>query len=243
MIFLENENRIKGWNMNNTILIVDDEKAIVDILDFNLRRDGYEVIKAYNGEDGLRLFREKNPDLVLLDIMMPKIDGLQVCKEIRSESNTPIIMLTAKAEEVDKVIGLEFGADDYVTKPFSVREVLARVKANIRRRAMDVKELGKAKELNFDQMSINIERYEVKKNDAVVDLTVREYELLVFLATQKEQIFTREQLLEKVWGYEYFGDVRTVDVTVRRLREKIENDSSNPTYVLTKRGIGYYFKG
>ncbi|PKM49167.1 MAG: DNA-binding response regulator [Firmicutes bacterium HGW-Firmicutes-7] len=229
--------------MNNTILIVDDEKAIVDILDFNLRRDGYEVIKAYNGEDGLRLFREKNPDLVLLDIMMPKIDGLQVCKEIRSESNTPIIMLTAKAEEVDKVIGLEFGADDYVTKPFSVREVLARVKANIRRRAMDVKELGKAKELSFDQMVINLDRYEVKKNEDVLDLTVREYELLVYLATQKEQIFTREQLLEKVWGYEYFGDVRTVDVTVRRLREKIEDDSSNPKYVLTKRGIGYYFKG
>ncbi|PKM93545.1 MAG: DNA-binding response regulator [Firmicutes bacterium HGW-Firmicutes-1] len=229
--------------MNNTILVVDDEKAIVDILEFNLRRDGYEVIKAYNGEDGLKLFREKNPDLVLLDIMMPKIDGLQVCKEIRSESNTPIIMLTAKAEEVDKVIGLEFGADDYVTKPFSVREVLARVKANIRRRAMDVKELDQAKELTFDHMVINLDRYEVRKSDVVIDLTVREYELLVFLATQKEQIFTREQLLEKVWGYEYFGDVRTVDVTVRRLREKVEEDSSNPKYVLTKRGIGYYFKG
>lgn len=227
--------------MSTTILIVDDEKSIVDILDFNLRRDGYEVVKAYNGEDGLKLFREKNPDLVLLDIMMPKIDGLQVCKEIRNESNTPIIMLTAKAEEVDKVIGLEFGADDYVTKPFSVREVLARVKANIRRRTMDVKEHDKAKELNYGRLIINTERYEVKKDDMVVDLTVREYELLVFLATQKEQIFTREQLLEKVWGYEYFGDVRTVDVTVRRLREKIEADSSNPKYILTKRGIGYYF--
>lgn len=227
--------------MSNTILIVDDEKSIVDILDFNLRRDGYEVIKAYNGEDGLRLFREMNPDLVLLDIMMPKVDGLQVCKEIRNESNTPIIMLTAKAEEVDKVIGLEFGADDYVTKPFSVRELLARVKANIRRRVMDVKAHDKAKELNFNQLIINTERYEVRKNDEVLDLTVREYELLVFLATQKEQIFTREQLLEKVWGYEYFGDVRTVDVTVRRLREKIEEDSSNPKYILTKRGIGYYF--
>lgn len=227
--------------MSNTILIVDDEKSIVDILDFNLRRDGYEVIKAYNGEDGLKLFREKSPDLVLLDIMMPKIDGLQVCKEIRNESNIPIIMLTAKAEEVDKVIGLEFGADDYVTKPFSVREVLARVKANIRRRVMDVKEQDKAKELKYDRLIINTERYEVRKDNNVIDLTVREYELLVFLATQKEQIFTREQLLEKVWGYEYFGDVRTVDVTVRRLREKIEEDSSNPKYILTKRGIGYYF--
>lgn len=229
--------------MNQTILIVDDEKAIVDILEFNLKREGYEIFKAYNGEEGLTLFREKQPDLVLLDIMMPKIDGLQVCKEIRSESNTPIIMLTARAEEVDKVIGLEFGADDYVTKPFSVREVLARVKANLRRRVMDVTEKEKTKVLQFDTLFLNIDRYEVKKKDEVLDLTVREYELLIFLATQKEQIFTREQLLERVWGYEYFGDVRTVDVTVRRLREKIEDDSSNPRFIATKRGIGYYFKG
>ncbi len=229
--------------MASTILVVDDEKSIVDILEFNLNREGYQVLKAYDGEEGLRLFNENNPDLVLLDIMMPKKDGLQVCKEIRSLSNTPIIMLTAKAEEVDKVIGLEFGADDYVTKPFSVREVLARVKANIRRRVMDVKDENKAKEMIFNNMSINVDRYEVKKEEKVLDLTVREYELLVFLATQKEQIFTREQLLEKVWGYEYFGDVRTVDVTVRRLREKIEDDSSNPSFIMTKRGIGYYFKG
>ncbi len=160
--------------MNQTILVVDDEKAIVDILEFNLKRDGYEVIKAYNGEDGLNLFREKKPDLVLLDIMMPKIDGLQVCKMIRGESNIPIIMLTAKAEEVDKVIGLEFGADDYVTKPFSVREVLARVKANLRRRVMDVSEKEKSKVLQFDSMYINMDRYEVKKLDEVLDLTVRE---------------------------------------------------------------------
>ncbi len=233
--------------MDQTIMIVDDEKAIVDILEFNLKRDGYNVIKAFNGEDGLQMFREKQPDLVLLDIMMPKIDGLQVCKEIRVESNVPIIMLTARAEEVDKVIGLEFGADDYVTKPFSVREVLARVKANLRRRVMDEadsqKVKGDGKILNFDNMVINLERYEVVRNEAALDLTVREYELLTFLATQQDQIFTREQLLEKVWGYEYFGDVRTVDVTIRRLREKIEDDSSVPKYIQTKRGIGYYFKG
>lgn len=228
--------------MKNLILVVDDEKAIVDILDFNLKRDGYDVIRAYDGETGLKLFREKKPDLILLDIMMPKIDGLQVCKEIRHESNIPIIMLTAKAEEVDKVIGLEFGADDYVTKPFSVREVLARVKANMRRIAMDIKEKEQSKELNFGDMVINVDRYEVTVDGKVLDLTVREYELLYFLASQKDQIFTREQLLEKVWGYEYFGDVRTVDVTIRRLREKVEADSSNPKYILTKRGIGYYFK-
>lgn len=229
--------------MEQTVLIVDDEKAIVDILEFNLKRDGYNVIKGYNGEEGLQLFREKKPDIILLDIMMPKKDGLQVCKEIRAESNVPIILLTAKAEEFDKVIGLEFGADDYVTKPFSVREVIARVKANLRRRVMDVKDKESAKILKFDNMTINTERYEVMKDDKIVDLTVREYELLTFLATQKELIFTREQLLEKVWGYEYFGDVRTVDVTIRRLREKIEDDSSNPKFILTKRGIGYYFKG
>lgn len=229
--------------MNNKILIVDDEKAIVDILDFNLKREGYDIITAYNGEDGLKQFRDHNPDLVLLDIMMPKVDGLQVCKEIRNESNTPIIMLTARAEEVDKVIGLEFGADDYVTKPFSVREVVARVKANLRRIVMEDKENNKATLLTFDNLTINIDRYEVKKNNVSVELTVREYELLTFLATQKEQIFTREQLLEKVWGYEYYGDVRTVDVTVRRLRVKIEDHPGNPKFILSKRGIGYFFKG
>ena len=206
--------------MNQTILVVDDEKTIVDILEFNLKRDGYDVLKASNGEEAISLFRERNPDLILLDIMMPKIDGLQVCKTIRNESNVPIILLTAKAEEVDKVIGLEFGADDYVTKPFSVREVMARVKANLRRRVMDVKEKSTVKLLNYGNLLINIDRYEVSRNDQQLDLTVREYELLVFLATQKEQIFTREQLLEKVWGYEYFGDVRTVDVTIRRLERK-----------------------
>lgn len=229
--------------MNQKVLIVDDEKAIADILDFNLKREGYETIVAYDGEEGLDKFRKTNPDLVLLDIMMPKIDGLQVCKMIRNESNTPIIMLTAKAEEVDKVVGLEFGADDYVTKPFSVREMMARVKANLRRVVLDADQGTKQNILTFGNLVINRDRYEVKKADIVIDLTVREYELLDYLASQKDQIFTREQLLEHVWGFEYFGDVRTVDVTVRRLREKIEDDPSKPLWISTKRGIGYYFKG
>lgn len=225
------------------VLVVDDERAIVDILRFNLEREGFVVITAGDGEEGIRLFRKEQPDLVLLDIMMPKIDGLQACKTIRNESNVPIIMLTARAEEVDKVLGLEFGADDYVTKPFGVRELIARVKSNIRRTAMDYDQTKKAQIIIVSNMTINVDKYEVSKDEVVIDLTVREYELLKFLATQKDQIFTREQLLEKVWGYEYYGDVRTVDVTVRRLREKVEDDPAKPRFILTKRGIGYYFKG
>lgn len=229
--------------MNQKILIVDDETAIADILEFNLAREGYETVVGYDGEEGLALFKKEQPDLVLLDIMMPKLDGLQVCKLIRAESNVPIIMLTAKAEEVDKVVGLEFGADDYVTKPFSVREMMARVKANLRRVVLDKTEKEEAANiLTFEGLIIDKDRYEVKRNDENIDLTVREYELLEYLASQKNQIFSREQLLEHVWGFEYFGDVRTVDVTIRRLREKIEADPSKPVFIITKRGIGYYFK-
>ncbi len=225
------------------ILVVDDEKAIVDILKFNLEREGFEVVTAGDGEEGIDKFRLEQPDLILLDIMMPKIDGLQACKTIRNESNVPIIMITARAEEVDKVLGLEFGADDYVTKPFGVRELIARVKSNLRRTVMDLDHSKKSQTYTFNNMTINIDKYEVTKDGRVIDLTVREYELLKFLATQKDQIFTREQLLEKVWGYEYYGDVRTVDVTVRRLREKVEDDPSKAKFILTKRGIGYYFRG
>lgn len=225
------------------ILVVDDEKAIVDILKFNLEREGFEVVTAGDGEEGIDKFRLDQPDLILLDIMMPKIDGLQACKTIRNESNVPIIMITARAEEVDKVLGLEFGADDYVTKPFGVRELIARVKSNLRRTTMDLDQNKKAQVFTFNNMTINIDKYEVSKDGRVIDLTVREYELLKFLAMQKDQIFTREQLLEKVWGYEYYGDVRTVDVTVRRLREKVEDDPSKAKFILTKRGIGYYFRG
>lgn len=229
--------------MNGKVLVVEDEKAIVDILKFNLEREGFEVLTAYDGEAGYEVYQTSNPDLLLLDIMMPKMDGLTLCKKIRDESTVPIIMLTARAEEVDKVLGLEFGADDYMTKPFSVRELIARVKANLRRQVMDKPILEKGNHLKFDHFIIDMDRYEVSKSGSVIDLTIREYELLKFLATQKQQIFSREQLLEQVWGYEYYGDVRTVDVTVRRLREKIEDIPSKPEYIMTKRGIGYYFKG
>jgi two-component system, OmpR family, response regulator VicR len=229
--------------MNGKILVVEDERAIVDILKFNLEREGFEVITAYDGEAGYLAYRDNDPDLLLLDIMMPKMDGLSLCKKIREESTVPIIMLTARAEEVDKVLGLEFGADDYMTKPFSVRELIARVKANLRRQVMDKPIAEKGNHLKFNQFIIDVDRYEVSKNGLVIDLTIREYELLKFLAIQKQQIFSREQLLEQVWGYEYYGDVRTVDVTVRRLREKIEDIPSKPELIMTKRGIGYYFKG
>ena len=172
------------------------------------------------------------------------MDGFEICKRVREKSSVPIIMVTAKEEEVDKILGLELGADDYITKPFSIRELVARVKANVRRQEMNInadqqeKEIIKNKDLSIDLM-----KYEVKKGSTSIDLTVREFELLKFLAKQKDQVFSREQLLERVWGYEYYGDIRTVDVTVRRLREKVEDDSSNPTYIMTKRGVGYYFKG
>ena len=231
--------------MNRKILIVDDEKNIVDIISFNLKKEGYEVFVAYNGEEAVRKNEEETPDLILLDIMMPKVDGYEACKKIREKYDTPIIMLTARAEEVDKVLGLEIGADDYVTKPFGVKELMARVKANLRRQS--VKEADEIKSngniLIFGNLAIDLDLYEVKRDEMAMELTFREFELIKFLATQKTQVFTREILLEKVWGYEYFGDVRTVDVTVRRLREKIESDPSRPQYILTKRGVGYYFGG
>ncbi len=228
--------------MERVVLVVDDEKPILDILKFNLEKEGFKVLGAGDGEEGLVLALTQNPDLILLDIMLPKMDGFDVCKRIREKSNVPIIMITAREEEVDKVLGLELGADDYITKPFSVREVLARVKANMRRFAGDTKDetAGEIIQAASD-LVINTTRYEAIKNGVTLDLTLREYELLKFLVTQPNRIFSREALLSSVWGYEFYGDVRTVDVTVRRLREKIEDDSSNPRYILTKRGVGYYF--
>lgn len=230
------------------IVIVEDEKAISDIIKYNLEREGYQVYTAYDGEEGLSVIEKVDPDMILLDIMMPKLDGLQVCKKVRQTKDTPIIMLTAKAEEIDKVVGLELGADDYITKPFGMRELIARIKANLRRVVQT--QTTEAEKGNQDEnivtegnLSIDLVRYEVSKNGTVLELTLREFELLKFLATQKGKVFSRETLLEKVWGYEYYGDVRTVDVTVRRLREKIEDDPSKAGYVLTKRGVGYYFRG
>lgn len=228
--------------MERKILVVDDEKPIVDILKFNLEKEGFEVLTADNGMSALEIALSQNPDLILLDIMLPKMDGFDVCRKVREKLNVPIIMITARDEEVDKVLGLELGADDYITKPFSVRELIARVKANMRRVSTDVASDNDDKINVGENFIINATRYEAVKNGEVLDLTLREYELLKFLVTQPNRIFTREALLSSVWGYEFYGDVRTVDVTVRRLREKIEDDSSNPTYILTKRGVGYYFK-
>ena len=229
--------------MPGKILVVDDEASIVNIISFNLKKEGYEVISAGDGETGLELALTEKPDLVLLDIMMPQMDGYEVCRKIREKSTVPIIMLTARADEVDKVIGLEMGADDYVTKPFGNRELMARVKANLRRTiANEAAKNPKSTNIaEYGDITIDFKRYEVKKRGEVINLTVRETELLNFLATQQSQIFTRETLLEKVWGYEYLGDVRAVDVTIRRLREKIEDDPGKPQYIITKRGVGYYF--
>ena len=224
------------------ILIVDDETAIVDILAYNLRKAGYETIEASDGQQGLNLALSENPDLVLLDIMMPYLDGYEVCKRLRKVSQVPVIMLTAKAEESDKVLSFELGADDYITKPFGVREMLARVMANLRRsHTPQASSQGASSRLVFGDLSIDLDMYEVRRGGEVIDLTRREFELVKFLATQNNQVFTREALLEKVWGYEYFGDVRTVDVTIRRLRTKLELTPDVPTYILTKRGVGYHF--
>ena len=228
--------------MSKKILVVDDEKNIVDIVAFNLHKEGYEVIVARDGESCLEAFAKEDPDLVILDLMMPKMDGFEACKKIREKSQVPIIMLTARAEEVDKVLGLELGADDYVTKPFGVRELLARVKANLRRKAPADAPEEPSNQLVFDDITIDTGRFEIRRAGTALELTHREYELAKFLATNNSQVFSREQLLKSVWGYEYIGDVRTVDVTVRRLRSKIEENPEAPKYILTRRGVGYYFK-
>ncbi len=234
---------------NKTILIVDDEKPIVDILVYNLQKEGYDTLEANDGELAIKLALEKKPDLILLDIMLPKMDGLAVCKRIRHTLNVPILMLSAKDEEIDKILGLELGADDYVTKPFSVRELMARVKANLRKAEATSNTLEEIKEeqsevrtniIEVGDLRLDLDKFEVRVRGQVIDLTLREFEVLKYLAKQPGQVITREVLLEKVWGYEYYGDIRTVDVTVRRIREKIEKDTSSPKILITKRGVGYY---
>lgn len=224
------------------ILVVDDEEPIAKILDFNLRKEGYDVIVANDGEKAVELAFSEDPDLILLDLMLPKKDGMEVCREVRAQKNIPIIMLTAKNSEIDKVLGLEFGADDYVTKPFSTRELMARVKVNLRRVAKqtEVVEEKSTSEVVIKDIVIYPEAYVIKKNGEEVDLTRREFDLFYYLAQHRGQVLTRENLLQTVWGYDYFGDVRTVDVTVRRLREKVETDSSQPEYIMTRRGVGYF---
>ena len=249
-----------------TILIVDDEKMILNLLSHNLKKEGYNVLEAKDGLEAVNIALEKRPDLILLDIMIPKMDGLSVCKKIKNVMNVPIVMVTARDGEVDKILGLELGADDYVTKPFSVRELIARIKANLRKVEVTAKEVEKnqieakkeeiEKQLKEDKenevkierknvvkvgtLVLDLDRFEVMVNGKSVDLTLREFEVLKFLAEKPGQVITREVLLEKVWGYEYYGDIRTVDVTVRRIREKIEKDTANPKILMTKRSVGYY---
>ena len=232
--------------MTADILVVDDEQAIVDILKSNLEREGYHVDVAYDGVQAVNLGLARHYDVILLDCMLPRMDGFDVCRRLRQEINTPIIFLTAKREEIDKVLGLELGADDYVPKPFSVREVLARVKAQLRRQAIyepDEKHnyTGESKVFRISNLEIDNEVYEVRRNGENINLTLREFQLVSFMAQNAGTVFSREELLQKVWDYDYYGDVRTVDVTVRRTREKLEPDPSNNQYIITKRGVGYYF--
>lgn len=234
-----------------TVLVVDDEVAIVELLKHHLKLEGYDILEAYDGISAIEIASEKRPDLILLDIMLPKMDGLSVCKRIKNIYNVPILMITAKDTEIDKILGLELGADDYVTKPFSTRELMARVKANLRKveiNNLEAKENSKPapapkppeNKIHVGDLALDLDRFEVKVKNETIDLTLREFEVLKFLAMQPGQVVTRETLLEKVWGYEYYGDIRTVDVTVRRIREKIEKDTSAPQILITKRGVGYY---
>lgn len=229
--------------MENKILVVDDEQPIADILQFNLEKEGFEVVCAYDGVEALEKVEQERPDMVLLDVMLPIKDGMEVCREIRKSHNMPIIMLTAKDSEIDKVLGLELGADDYVTKPFSNRELIARVKANLRRHHQEIPEdEHRGNEIEIGDLVIHLDAYMVTKRGKMIELTHREFELLRYLADHRGQVMTRENLLQTVWGYDYFGDVRTVDVTVRRLREKIEDNPSSPDWIITRRGVGYYLK-
>ena len=232
-----------------TILIVDDEKPIVDILVYNLEKEGYLTLSANDGIEAIDIALNKKPDLILLDIMLPKADGLTVCKKVKAAMNIPILMLTAKDEEIDKILGLELGADDYITKPFSVRELIARIKANLRK--VDINSASKderqskgdtSEKIKIGKLVLDLDKFETRINDKLINLTLREFEVLKFLALQNGQIVTRETLLEKVWGYEYYGDIRTVDVTIKRSRSKIEDDTANPKILMTKRGVGYYIQ-
>ena len=223
-------------------MIVDDEKPIVDVLKFNLEKDGYKTIEAYDGEQAVEMALTAKPDLIILDVMLPKMDGFTVCKKLRPKLTCPIIMLTAKEDVVDKIIGLELGADDYMTKPFSVRELAARVKANLRKHVVeeDNSEKPEQNSLKIKDIVLDLEKYVVIKKNGIIDLTMKEFEVVKLLASNPGQVFTREQILKNVWGYDYYGDVRSVDVTIRRIREKIEDNTSDPKYIITKRGIGYY---
>lgn len=234
--------------MTEKILVVDDEIALIETLSYNLKKQGYEVITAGDGITALGLVRAEKPDLIILDLMLPGMDGLEVCRILRQEQNTPVLMLTARDDEIDRVVGLEVGADDYLTKPFSMRELIARVKAMLRRvRMMREEVLSSQTEasniLRFDNLSLDMDRRELRIDDIVVSLKPKEYELLVYFTRNPKRAISRDTLLEKVWGWDYSGESRTVDVHVRWLREKIEQDPQNPIRIVTVRGAGYRFEG
>ena len=228
------------------ILVIEDDRTLLDVLGYNLRNEGYEVYVAGDGVTAVEMARKENPDLVILDIMLPELDGFEVCRILRKDMTIPILMLTAKVEETDKIVGLEIGADDYMTKPFSFRELMARIKALLRRsnisRADDMTAIERTSTTaNAGNLKIDFNRYQVFIDDKPLNISHREFDLLAFLMRNRGQVFTRDQLLEKVWGYDYAGDTRTVDVHVRWLRKKIEDDPANPRWLVTVRGVGYKF--
>ena len=229
--------------MAKKVLVVDDEKLIVKGIRFSLEQDGMEVECAYDGEEALNMAREKEYDIILLDLMLPKLNGLEVCQQIREFSNVPIVMLTAKGEDMDKILGLEYGADDYITKPFNILEVKARIKAIMRRTSRPAQAATKAKVVQVGDLKLDCDSRRVFIGSREINLTAKEFDVLELLAFNPNKVYSRENLLNIVWGYEYPGDVRTVDVHIRRLREKIEENPSDPKYVHTKWGVGYYFQG
>jgi len=234
--------------MKSKVLIVEDDKTLIDVLKYNLAKQGYHVVTAVDGVQALEVARTEKPGLIILDIMLPKLDGLEVCRILRKEMTTPILMLTAKVEEIDKVVGLELGADDYMTKPFSLRELLARIRAMLRRTEMQKQEVASREEampaaMRVRELEVDLARHQVSLGDSILDLSPKEFELLVFLMMNRGRAFTRDYLLDKVWGYDYAGDTRTVDVHIRWLRRKIEANPSCPQYLLTVRGYGYKFEG
>jgi len=225
------------------ILIVEDDRNLLDTLKYNLRKEGYNAVAAFDGAEALNVARQEKPDLIILDIMLPKLSGFEVCRILRKEMTVPILMLTAKTEEVDKIVGLEIGADDYMTKPFSIRELLARLGAMLRRAEMAVQPPGGEKVLKIDGLEIDIARHRAFLGGTALELSPKEFDLLVFLAKNKGFVFSREQLLDKVWGYDYAGDTRTVDVHIHWLRQKIESDPTKPKLLVTIRGTGYKLEG
>lgn len=236
--------------MVEKILVVEDEISLQETLAYNLKKQGYEVVIAGDGPSALEVVRNSKPDLILLDIMLPGMDGFEVCRKLRSEVSTPVLMLTARDDEIDRVVGLEVGADDYLTKPFSMRELIARVKAMLRRVKIIRDEINLINSgadqrsfFEFDKIKIDLGRRELRVDNKIVNLKPKEFELLIYLIRHKNQVLSRDQILESVWGWEYIGDSRTVDVHVRWLREKVEEDPSNPKRIITARGAGYRFEG